>query len=209
MPLKLNLDGRRFGLLVVVREEPKTPGQRRKVFCRCDCGRTASIDPRRLRLGGTESCGCLQRERVALIGATRRAPHGMCGSAEYNAWVKMRGRCYNSADSKFSYYGGRGIRVCDRWLASFDNFLADMGRRPGPGWSVDRLDVNGDYDPKNCRWATRTQQARNKRRHRLVEMNGRQVPLSQACEAEGINYSSALYRLNTGRDWRLSARGAA
>ena len=114
----------------------------------------------------------------------------------------MKKRCLNPAEPKFPQYGGRGIRVCDRWTDSYENFLADMGRRPQPDMSLDRIDVDGNYEPENCRWATRHEQARNKRSHRLVDFDGAMVPLSQACESAGVNYRSALYRLNRGQDWR-------
>lgn len=89
--------------------------------------------------------------------------HGMCTSPEYRAWQRMKQRCYWKKGFAYSYYGGRGIKVCDRWLNSFENFYADMGDRPSPELSLDRIDSNGNYEPSNCRWATRSQQSRNSR----------------------------------------------
>jgi hypothetical protein len=113
----------------------------------------------------------------------------------------MKSRCTNPRNKKFKDYGGRGIMVCDKWLNDFSQFIADMGNKPSPNSSIDRIDVNGNYEPSNCRWATSLVQARNKRSHRLVDFNGQKIPLSQACELTGINYRSALCRINAGKHW--------
>jgi hypothetical protein len=120
---------------------------------------------------------------------------------EYRTWINMRSRCNTPSSSGFHRYGGRGIRVCDRWNASFEAFLDDMGPRPSPKHSIDRIDVDGNYEPKNCRWATAKQQMRNFSDNRLVEMDGRVVPLVEAVEASGLKYNTILYRLKRG--WTL------
>lgn len=116
-------------------------------------------------------------------------------SPEYNAWKNMRRRCYDSTRREYPRYGGRGIAVCDRWQ-EFANFLADMGRRPGPGYSIEREKNDGNYEPGNCRWATATEQARNRHTNRLVEFNGETMPLAQACEGARINGAAVRARMH-------------
>lgn len=111
---------------------------------------------------------------------------------EAYAWHAMRGRCYNSKNHAYKYYGERGIKVCDRWKNSFNNFLADMGKAPSPNHSIDRIDVNGDYSPENCRWATVKEQARNKRRSIIVFIDEKKMALMEACDKYNIPYDYAV-----------------
>ena len=114
----------------------------------------------------------------------------------------MKSRCDNPKNRKYRDYGARGIRVCARWLTSFDRFFADMGPKPSSKHSIDRINNEGNYEPGNCRWATPKEQSRNKRHHRTVQYNGQQMPLSMACELSGVNYGAALYRINRNLDWQ-------
>jgi hypothetical protein len=117
--------------------------------------------------------------------------------------MAMIGRCTNPHNKSWEYYGGRGIKVCERWQSSFNDFLADMGPRPTQSHSIDRFpDQNGNYEPTNCRWATKKEQSRNMRRNRLVDLGGEKITLAEACERTGVNYGSAKWRLNNGYDWR-------
>lgn len=118
--------------------------------------------------------------------------------AEYRVWINMKSRCLNPRTPGFHNYGGRGITVCEEWMHSFDKFLADMGKRPGPGYSIDRCDVSGNYQPDNCRWATRKEQMRNVRFNRYVTVDGRTTTLAEAVEARGLVYSTVLHRLLRG-----------
>jgi hypothetical protein len=112
---------------------------------------------------------------------------------EYHAWQQMKDRCFNSNNSKYPDYGGRGIVVCDRWRTSFDNFLEDMGERPKDR-SIDRIDNNGPYDKLNCRWATKKEQARNKRTTRFIQYMGEVRPLAEWSEILDTNYMTLLAR---------------
>lgn len=200
MPAKIDMTGLVFGRLTVKGESTVRKDGRRKVDCDCVCGTSITCDPRSLRMGHTRSCGCLQRQKVSET-ARSRTKHGDVRSKEYVAWIHMRMRCSNPKNTKYKDYGARGIRVCERWDGSYDDFLSDMGRAPSRRHSVDRIDVNGDYSLENCRWATPIQQSRNKRSNRLVDFDGQMVPLSQACEKAGVNYRSALNRINVGKHW--------
>ena len=145
-------------------------------ICKCVCGTTRSVLAYNLESGASTSCGCLTIEN------TRKAltKHGMTGGikpipVEYSAWSNMKSRCRDSSREDFKYYGGRGIKVCDRWMESFSNFFADMGRRPSDKHTIDRINVDGNYEPGNCRWATWTEQQNNKQ---LIKMCRRGHPFT-------------------------------
>jgi hypothetical protein len=128
--------------------------------CLCKCGNIKNIYTGSLKKGYTKSCGCEQKKQ-ARLNATK---HGMISSSEYHSWSSMKQRCLNPSATHYANYGGRGIKVCKRWLGSFENFYADMGAKPSPSHSIDRINVDGNYTPSNCRWATRMEQRHNRRK---------------------------------------------
>lgn len=160
----IDMTGERFGRLTVVGLKPGS-GYPARWICQCVCGGTAVATRTSLRCGHVSSCGCYQKEqqRAAVrVHGERRIADGR-PSLEYRSWMGMRRRCYAPNSEQYRHYGGRGIKVCEAWRDDFAAFLQDVGRRPSPQHTLDRIDVNGNYEPRNVRWATSSQQRRNSR----------------------------------------------
>jgi len=178
--------GMRFGRLTII---SLTKGENGKAtaHCRCDCGRAKTVRPHSMKSGNTLSCGCLHRERASEAKTTHGHTRNRHVTQAYRAWVNIHTRCENPKASKYEFYGARGISVGDRWR-SLENFLADVGEPPTPAHSLDRYpNLNGNYEPENIRWATRTEQARNTRANRAVIRSdgARYDSLAEAAEAIG------------------------
>ena len=186
----IDLQYKVFGKLTVLKrgENRVEPSGKTKVYwlCRCECGTEKEFEGSSLRQGTSRSCGCVGKERIKNFNLS----HNMSKSKEYRAWQKMKERCYNPNIERYPVYGGRGIKVCDRWLESFDNFYEDMGPRPSSKHSIDRIDVNGDYEPGNCRWVTMQEQHYNKRNTLYVEYKNENKSLSELCKIYNLNYKS-------------------
>jgi len=184
MRIFVDCTGEVFGRLIVVSRAPKDKAGRHRWLCRCQCGTLLTVRTGNLRRGTTKSCGCLRKEAARL----RFTKHGLHQTSTYKIWKGMRIRCRNINYAKWGDYGGRGIRVCERW-ENFENFLADMGSHPS-GTSIERIDNDGDYEPGNCLWATQTVQSRNTRRNRRVTVCGKQMLIMDACDVYGVQKTS-------------------
>lgn len=175
-----DLAGRRFGRLVVLSLSDKNAAGGRTLWnCLCDCGAERVKPAKGLKCGDVKSCG----HRCPLWFAKK---HNGCRRPEYNVWSSMKRRCTNPSANDYARYGGRGIKVCERWMQSFADFFEDMGSRPSPTHQIDRIDNDGNYEPGNCRWATPTQQGRNKRNNRLITVAGETCTLAEWGERTGV-----------------------
>jgi hypothetical protein len=187
----VHLAGQRYGLLTVLYETSRK-GRNRRYICECDCGRVTVAHMMSLRGGSTRSCGCLR------VSTPRTHGHksGVWQSPVHRVWSGMLRRCRCVTDDAYQNYGGRGIRVCERWL-KFENFFADMGYPP-TGRSLERIDNDGNYEPSNCRWATRTEQARNTRRNRFITFEGQTKTLAEWSELTNLSGEVIAHRLKIG-----------
>ncbi len=199
----VDISGQRYGRLVGVRRDP-TPGDTYWLF-RCDCGveKVIRLDP--VRRGKTSSCGCVRTEMIRGRSLTHGHKIGRQSTPTLRAYHHAKARCQNPNDAKFPAYGGRGIQMCDRWSDSFEAFLSDMGDRP-EGLTLERIDVNGNYEPDNCRWATRHDQTRNKTTNVFVNHDGERIILKDFADAMGVNYKALHARVRSrGEDPHLAA----
>jgi hypothetical protein len=177
--------GKRFGKLVVVERSGSTKNREKAYLCKCDCGKSTIADGPGMREGQRKSCGCVKNGRIK---------HGLTHLPEHATWCRIRQRCNNPNDHKFKDYGGRGIKVCDRW-SDFANFYEDMGSKPSKQHSIDRINVNGDYEQNNCRWATPKEQAQNTRANVSLTYKGETKCLSEWCAIKGISFIMLRHRI--------------
>lgn len=194
-----NLIGRVFGKLTVVSKEPSSEGGTRW-GCACECGVRKTVRRTRLVTGTVRSCGCDRRRAVKVSRAQPKRIPRVDGRLppEYFTWRGMIERCNNPRIVSFHRYGGRGIRVCNRWLSSFDAFIADVGPKPGPTYSIDRINNDGDYEPSNVRWATRREQSENTRRNLYVEYEGVRYTVSALARLVDVGDESLRKRVLKG-----------
>lgn len=211
--------GKRYNRLVVTGYIPgrTTPRSTPRFVCLCDCGRVKQVNAQQVVLGKVKSCGCyrveLGHQTIARVWATppRRVPkpkppgpgkgwsktHGLSKAPGYQNWLAMMARCYNNSHVGYPRYGGRGITVCERWHSP-KNFLADMGNPPSASHSLDRIDNDGNYEPGNCRWATASEQHRNRSDNHLLTWQGRTACIAEWVEITGLPFDRILRRLRDG-----------
>ena len=185
----INELGNPYGNLTVIEYAGRTKGGDSRWLCRCKCGNTTTVARGDLRksYGGTKSCGC-----------GRKTQGGGYKTPEYTTWKEMKRRCYNPRNSQYHLYGGRGIVICNRWRTSFINFFADMGPKPFSEATIDRINNNGDYEPSNCRWATKLEQGQNTRKARMLTHDGETMCLRAWARKLGITHRTLSVRLKRG-----------
>lgn len=193
----IDLTGEKFGRLTVIFRSDK-PGHMVYWNCQCDCGNTTIVPGASLKNGRIKSCGCWHKEESALRAAKQFTKHGDAGARLYRIWKSMRNRCLNPNNTHWDAYGGRGITVCPEW----DDYTVFRKWAMSHGYTdeltIDRIDVNGNYCPENCRWAAFDEQANNKRNSRLITIGGVAHTLAQWSAISGINRGTLKSRLKSG-----------
>lgn len=180
----IDITGNKYGKLTVICREANTNEGASTWRCQCECGNTVVVRGANLRKGTTKSCGCLSK-----MVCQKRAKHNMVGTRLYNIWGNMKARCCRKTQPSYNYYGGRGIKICDEWKNSFENFLKwALSNGYTDSMTIERIDVNGDYCPENCKWSTPSEQAKNRRSNILINYNGETHCLSEWCEIYGKDY---------------------
>jgi hypothetical protein len=194
---RIDITGKNYGRLTVLKFSHVTKGNA-FWLCKCECGNIKNMRYAGLSSGKAKSCGCLKKE----LSIMRLTTHGLTNSPEYSIHWNMISRCANEKNKAYQNYGGRGISVCKEWLESFECFYADMGARPTAGHSLDRIDVNGNYEPSNCRWATKSEQMSNMRSNRFISIDGETKILSEWSKISGVLPDTIAYRLDKNWDTR-------
>ena len=192
----LDLTGKKFGRLTVIRQHSINKRGAYVWLCECECGNVKAIDGSSLRSGASQSCGCLRDEKVT--------KHGLSSTKSYREWAGAKNRCHNPNDKDFPYYGGRGISVCDRWIHDPKAFYDDVSILPNfdnPDSTLDRIDSNGNYEPGNVRWANRVTQQNNRRNNILFTIGTDTHTLAEWAKIYDIDYALAYRRLRKG--WQI------
>lgn len=188
----IDIAGEKFGRLVAIEPVKQDTGGNWWWKCICDCGSMPIVKYTNLSRGTTKSCGCLAKELTSI----RATKHGMSNTPTYHSWMCMKRRCIDSSAPNYANYGGRGIKVCSRWL-NFENFLEDMGVRP-EGMTLDRIDNEGNYTPENCRWESAVNQHRNTRANVILTYNGKTQCLAAWADEFGIRRNTFHKRIASG-----------
>lgn len=190
----IDLTGKKYNRLTVISFDFRK-GTDYNWKCICDCGNITSVRANNLKGGTTKSCGCFYNESRRTVSKK----HGEANkSKEYTSWLAMKRRCTDPNDKRYHDYGGRGIVICNQWLNSYETFLNDMGRAPSSDHSLDRVNVNGNYNPSNCKWSTAIEQQNNMRSNVLITHNDKTKTLAQWCRYLGLKYGTVSTRLSRG-----------
>lgn len=190
MKRAIDISNQKFGNLFAIKMIGRNESGSAIWECICDCGSVRHVSSADLRGGRTISCGCLNKKAFT--------KHGLSKSPEHSAWRAMIGRCHTPTNKRWNYYGGRGITVCDQWRSDFLAFYTHIGPRPGAGYSIDRIDVNGNYEPGNVRWATQKCQSRNRRTNVFHEHNGLSMTIPEWAEHLNVPEITLRKRLQAG-----------
>jgi len=195
----VDMTGKTYGHLTVVGFAGRVDAKikHRIWYAKCTCGSVKTFYASNLTGGIAKSCGCMKGSLIT----KRKTRHGMAGTSENKYWSTMKARYNGSRPADFKNYAGRGSMVCSRWIESFDNFLEDMGHKPSPSHSIDRINNDGNYEPGNCRWATQSRQGRNTRVNRIVVFNGEAMCMSDLADKVGV--SARVISKRTKRGWSL------
>lgn len=177
--------GHKYNMLTPLYVSGRTINKALVYRCRCDCGKETDVIATLLTRGKVKSCGCLKGD-------------GRHKTITYSSWISAKVRCTRSTGDHYLGYKGRGIKMCERWLNSFDNFLSDMGERPSLDYTLDRIDVNGDYCPENCRWATNVEQQNNRRNNHYIYYNGEKNSVTSFARRFNIASFRVFYGLKKG-----------
>jgi hypothetical protein len=191
----IEMTGKTFGRLKVINRAPNKGKYKRVAwYCKCNCGNLTTVIGAYLRNGNTTSCGCFKNSSES-----KHKTHGLSKKiSEYAAWENMKRRCYYTKSNRYEYYGGRGITVCNRWINSFENFYSDMGAKPSKFHTLERIDVNKNYDPENCKWIHRNEQARNKTNTKYLTIDSVTKRIAEWALIYGVKSSIVFRRISRG-----------
>lgn len=189
-----DITGKKFGYLTVIKQAGRTKNGVVKWLCKCDCGNQTVVGGWNLRSGRTKSCGCLQKKTVTAL-ATK---HSQSKTSLYSAWASMRQRCRNEKNPNYKNYGARGVSVCSEW-SEFEPFMKwAISSGYKKGLTIDRIDNNDGYSPKNCRWVSHRIQANNTRRNIITKVRGEDLTLAQIARKYSLPYRKLSYRFSCG-----------
>jgi hypothetical protein len=192
MGRRLDIIGKRFDRLIVIGYLGMSKRHHSRWLCKCNCGRELEVLGNSLTSGNTKSCGCIFEEWLSV----HNYKHGHCHTGEHQTWTNMKQRCNNSKRPDFKYYGGRGIKICKRWL-KFKNFFADMGEKPADK-TLGRIDNDLGYCPENCEWQTEEQQKNNTSNNVIIEYKGERKTLARWARAKNIPQGRLYNRIRRG-----------
>lgn len=199
----VDITGQRYGRLTVISRSENNRHKKAMWRCRCDCGNEAIFCGNHLRSGNTQSCGCLAME-TRINNGKSVVKHRGRGTRLYHVWSDIKIRCFNSKSSNYANYGGRGITMCDEWRNDFATFrdwsIANGYDETAPKgqYTIERINVNGNYEPSNCRWATTKEQGNNRRNNHLLTYDGETHTIAEWSEITGIRHDTLLRRLKKG-----------
>lgn len=181
MAKQLEITGQKFNSLTAIKKVSIDGHGAMRWLFKCDCGNDFIAVGSTVKSGGIHSCGCVKFE-------TPSKTHGLSRTREHEAWCRIIQRCYDKNDKAYDSYGGRGILMSKQWRHSFETFLKDMGKKPSPKHSIERKDNNKGYSKTNCKWATKKEQARNRRSNHILHINGKKKCIIEWCEYFGLSW---------------------